>query len=129
MRESFEAELDRDPANWGLKLIYADWLEEQGEHIAARGQRWMAENEKHPYCDYERKTWNWYHVIWYKWNAGIPELLFYKLDKLRNWKKWNIGWIEYPTRIAAESALAYAIEEQRLEDEARSTTRQQQHAI
>lgn len=31
MREVWEKELDEDPCNWGVRLIYADWLDEQGD--------------------------------------------------------------------------------------------------
>lgn len=37
MREHFEAMLDADPEDWSTRLVYADWLEEQGEVVAAQG--------------------------------------------------------------------------------------------
>lgn len=62
-RERFEAMLDADPAAWHVRLAYADWLEERGEQDAADGQRWMAENNKHPYDSTEfwaPDRWDWW---------------------------------------------------------------------
>jgi uncharacterized protein (TIGR02996 family) len=47
MTEShFESILDRNPSDWITRLLYADWLEEQGEHVRAKGQRWQAKERK-----------------------------------------------------------------------------------
>jgi uncharacterized protein (TIGR02996 family) len=47
-REDFEAALDRDPDDGALRLVYADWLEEQGDVELAYAQRWMARHGKRP---------------------------------------------------------------------------------
>lgn len=48
-REAFERALDERPDDWGLRLVYADWLLEQGEYDLETAQRWMAENERTPW--------------------------------------------------------------------------------
>ena len=123
MRQQFEAELDRDPANWGLRLIFADWLDEQGDHIAARCQRWMGENEKRPDFDIATESWDWWvvnnqHVYLVQWHprlnsATIPLHVF---QKITNNLMYGLQFKEYPTRIAAESALADALEAVRVEE-------------
>ena len=47
-RDTFEALLDINPADWTTRLIYADWLEEQGDAAGARLQRWMVANKVCP---------------------------------------------------------------------------------
>ena len=56
-RDDFEHKLDNNPEDWELRLIYADWLEEQGDNFAET-QRWMAEHQK---CAFQNKTvWHWW---------------------------------------------------------------------
>ena len=56
-RDDFEHKLDNNPEDWKLRLIYADWLEEQGDNFAET-QRWMAEHQK---CAFQNKTvWHWW---------------------------------------------------------------------
>lgn len=47
-RGRFEFSLSQNPADWELRLVYSDWLEENGDQVAAEGQRWQAANQKHP---------------------------------------------------------------------------------
>jgi uncharacterized protein (TIGR02996 family) len=92
-----------------LRLVYADWLEEQGEPMA-HAQRWLARQRKFPrYSGAIQDTWTWWGfgdsseskpedlagVIWKRLPgnpAGIPA----------NYK-------EYDTRQAAERALFKAL--------------------
>jgi uncharacterized protein (TIGR02996 family) len=113
---AFEERLELNPADWTTRIIYADWMEEQGDHIAARGQRWMARHKKRPYWDCRSKTWDWYYgKNLGSWDSVIPINL---LDKLRGWVRSGRSYQEYSTRIAAEAALAQALEEIRLEEAA-----------
>jgi uncharacterized protein (TIGR02996 family) len=57
MTESyFESILDRNPADWDTRLLYADWLEEQGQHVRANGQRWQARERKFANSLYYRRN-------------------------------------------------------------------------
>ena len=121
-RAAFEEMLDAKPADWTTRIIFADWLEEQGDHVAARGQRWMVRHRKKPYWDYFRKTWDWYYGKGFgSWISGIPINLF---GKLRGYESHYLehstqsSYREYRTRFAAESALAMALEEIQLEEAA-----------
>lgn len=46
MKEQFETRLEKHPDDWDTRLVYADWLDEEGDHVAANGQRWQAHNHK-----------------------------------------------------------------------------------
>lgn len=61
--------LDAEPDNWGARLIYSDWLEEQDEGERAEGQRFQAENQKRPEPPETHESkfgwgecWNWWSV-------------------------------------------------------------------
>ena len=47
-QEDWEAQLDKSPDDWDLRLVYADWLEEEGLQDLAGAQRWLAREQKHP---------------------------------------------------------------------------------
>ena len=49
--------LNCEPINWGARLAYSDWLEEQGRLPDARWQRWLATNQKSP-CEWWG-SWMW----------------------------------------------------------------------
>lgn len=42
----FESQLDANPTDWTLRLVYSDWLEEHGDIEFAKAQRWMAKHKK-----------------------------------------------------------------------------------
>lgn len=44
---AFQAALDEQPNNSGIRLVFADWLEEQGDPRAT-GYRWMGDNQRRP---------------------------------------------------------------------------------
>jgi uncharacterized protein (TIGR02996 family) len=110
----FHAALDDDPTNSGTRLVFADWLEEQGDPRAA-GYRWMGENGKRPY-DWPKSpglvrhdTHDWYRVeggaIWeVPVFCQIPEWI---------WKRLQSGhdWVHFASRRAAEEALCLALKE------------------
>ena len=58
-RAALEAALDQSPADWDLRLVYADFLEDLGETVLARGQRWIAANET---CPFSRELVRWLQV-------------------------------------------------------------------
>jgi uncharacterized protein (TIGR02996 family) len=108
---AFQRALDDDPTNSATRLVFADWLEEQGDSRAA-GYRWMGENGKRPY-DWPKapgpvrhETYDWYRTeggaIWdVPLYCEIPEWL---------WKCFGPSpdWIGFATRRAAEDALSAA---------------------
>src|SRR5262249_55205850 len=63
--DDFQTALDADITNSALRLVFADWLEEQGDERAV-GYRWVGENGQWPY-DWAReqsdsgfKSFDWY---------------------------------------------------------------------
>lgn len=58
--EAFWAAIEHAPEDALPKLVFADWLEEQGD---LRGQclRWLVQCDKHPaFDDLDTKTWDWW---------------------------------------------------------------------
>jgi len=54
----FQSHLEAHPNDWEYRLVYADWLEEQGDPFCET-QRWMAANRKRPLkFDFEMSTWS-----------------------------------------------------------------------
>lgn len=47
-RGRFEKALSLDPADWATRLVYADWLEDQGDAVGGVGQRWQGEMRRCP---------------------------------------------------------------------------------
>lgn len=46
--QHFERMLDADPRDWDTRLVYADWLEENGHEWRAASQRWMVAEQLAP---------------------------------------------------------------------------------
>jgi uncharacterized protein (TIGR02996 family) len=109
---AFQAALDADPANFALRLVFADWLEERGDRRAA-GYRWMGEQRKWPY-DWSKNamitsfdTFDWFMegspVQW-----KVPDHCILPAE-LQPWFPANIYWPSYPSRRDAEEALCKVI--------------------
>jgi len=101
-RDRFESTLDVDPEDWVQRLVYADFLEEQGEYEAAEGQRWQATKRRHP----ERMSGSffWWHPRFRPVGPGnISRTLMGALGF------HAASFACYPTRRDAEAALAQAL--------------------
>lgn len=63
--QGFHNHLDQHPDDWDHRLVFGDWLEEQGRLPEAEAQRWMSQNRKHPrqYLDLSNEpageSWGW----------------------------------------------------------------------
>ena len=108
----FQAALADDPTSSGTRLVFADWLEEQGDPRAA-GYRWMGENGKWPYDwpkasgSVRNDTYDWYRTdggaIWpVPEYCCVPEWLWDRLGS-------DSDWVSFATRRAAEEALCRAL--------------------
>ena len=99
MREQFEQQLDLNPANFQLRAIYADWLEEQGDEAAAYCQRWMVKYKKRPLSIVDW-WWIWakHDPTWRNRYYALPENIALKLKRRY-----------FPTRILAEQDLCQAL--------------------
>jgi uncharacterized protein (TIGR02996 family) len=67
--DSFEQALDERPDDWTLRLVYADWLDDQGEHALARAQRWLAQEHKCP-ANRSFVTEDGPRCVWFNGEAG-----------------------------------------------------------
>jgi len=98
--DQFQHHLDAHPDDWECRLIYADWLEEQGDPFCET-QRWMVRTEYHHHFD-ETEGDN------HKWMAfsanGDMNI------KCRHLSFDGIGGLSmYPTRHVAELDLHNAL--------------------
>jgi uncharacterized protein (TIGR02996 family) len=115
LERGFLADIGERPGDGTPRLIYADWLEEQGRSDEAFCQRWMAKHGKHPGDRrgpriQARYSWGW-------WPEGMPDypraprhaqlplLVFLALPKAR----YEVGHRYYPGRQEAEAALRKAL--------------------
>lgn len=74
MQELLQSACDDAMAgDWSSCLVYADWLEEQGDPTAA-GWRWLAENEKRP------RVWAGYRVVSWLYRHAEAEHQEYRID-------------------------------------------------
>ena len=100
-RHDFERQLDDNPSDWVLRLIYADWLEEQGDNFA-EAQRWMAENKKCPeYRGAAAGEWAW-------WDArySLPALIDeHDLPAGFGVRKDGLNSVHFDSRQTAEQWL------------------------
>ncbi len=112
-RSPFEAALDSAPDDWPLRLVYADWLDENGDPELAFAQRWMGQNQKCPGSGYSRRA----NLSSYDWFDGddyhkddpedIPHGLFVRLPGGVGYE--SDPYREYATRSDAERHLADAL--------------------
>lgn len=110
---AFQAGLDEKPDNHDLRLVFADWLEDQGDPRAP-GYRWMGLRQKHPQYFVHPNgqyppDWNWRSDhLQSTLHASVPELF----QHIQGHQRSTSVWKEYATRQAAEDALALAIAEE-----------------
>lgn len=108
---AFQAALEEDPTSSATRLVFADWLEEQGDPRAA-GYRWMGNNGKYPKeatsLLFIGESWDWWRESAYAIGPSVlPAAVF---DKLRGGQTRSASdYREYPTRRAAEEALCAAL--------------------
>jgi hypothetical protein len=108
--DALHAALDLDPSDAATRQAMADLLEDAGDRVAARGQRWQAKHGIHPHFR-EPGAWRWWlglHDRSQRDDADdLPGSVFDLLSE-------GDGWIRpgryYPSRRAAEADLARALE-------------------
>jgi uncharacterized protein (TIGR02996 family) len=60
--EALHAALDADPSDAATRQAMADLLEDQGDRVASRGQRWQALHGRRPACCNDvghPEEWRW----------------------------------------------------------------------
>jgi uncharacterized protein (TIGR02996 family) len=109
---TFRTAILAEPENHALRLIFADFLEEQGDH-RAEGFRWMGQNEKHPYYWVDTETWDWWNLDGAPNRHSVPAHsilpgnLFVRL-KVTN-RRQNNRWMGFDSAWEAQLELCEAI--------------------
>jgi uncharacterized protein (TIGR02996 family) len=109
---AFQAALDAEPGNSGLRLVFADWLEERGDWRAA-GYRWMGEHRKWPYDWSKDRNVRAYNTHdWFIENAAatweVPSHCILPAE-FGPWFSSPLHWPSYESRREAEDALCRVI--------------------
>ena len=108
-RLPYEQKLDANPADWELRLQYADLLEKCGLVDEAYGMRWQGENWRHPF-NLENREWTWnsdYDFMDFMMGRIyiLPNPVYNLIESTS-----RIGII-FPNRHAAERPLGAALRE------------------
>lgn len=117
----FLTPLDSNPADWDLRLIYSDYLEENEDLDFANTQRWMVMEKRHPMSTMDSYPY-WYWGRWvdlskrgYSGYGGQGACRLYNMifAELEIEVKFDIGWSSnwklYSGRDIAERVLCKAL--------------------
>lgn len=108
--EEFYWLLEKTPDDWELRLVFADWLEEEGKVLLACGQRFQVKVQAHPVLEKCPRCWRW----WIGEQLGIdrqcpfdvPRVIF-ESGKRSMYANINFSWHLYVgERLLAECVLA-----------------------
>lgn len=112
----FESALDESPDDFELMAVYADWLEERGDDLAA-AYRWCVENRKRPAKNARYKklgpSFGDGEFFWHRkcdWWDSEPEMQI-PIQLVESIKGRLATFTEHPTRRAAMAELAKALKE------------------
>lgn len=108
----FRLALDAEPNNAGLRLVFADWLEDRGDDRAL-GYRWMGENGKTAF-DWStstqsngERTFDWYFA---DGQAQWTVPMYCRIPaSFRPWFPPGLDFPSYRTRRDAEEAVCRAV--------------------
>lgn len=122
--DDFQNALDAEPDDWQTRLVFADWLEEQGDPRAEAYRHYLTRPDIKVFRDPDSESaWTWFNGRYFSRgsyadrvdNSFIPDDLFALLEDgiqtRRNEPNDDYGgqaWRDYPNRRAAEDALARA---------------------
>jgi uncharacterized protein (TIGR02996 family) len=113
--QGFQQDITDHPGDPAPRLVYADWLEEQGRSDEAFCQRWLVRHGKHPGNRSRPRIQARYSWAWWPEktaddpdaprHARLPQLLYLALPKA----SFFVSHRYYPSREAAETALRLAL--------------------
>lgn len=111
--KSFLSHIEAKPYDVGVKLTFADWLEEREENNGlVTVMRWCAYNGKHPVSTSHR-TYVWMdetgvRFVWPNVPSEVPYILPPSIFEQLNLELLGTGWeesFEYPSMLQAFEAL------------------------
>ena len=106
-----------NPDDWEYRLIYADWLDEQGDEVAANGQRWQVVSEKYPeeIEDAGVTTFDFWSEVQSEGENETTVLAQMVIDAMEHgtnrWSGRPMSFREHYTMQEAELALAKSLHE------------------
>lgn len=111
--EAIRQAVNENRMDWDRRRVYADALEEAGQHDAAVAQWWMASRRKRP-CLTWRDLAAWFdgsrpHPDGLDPFSDLPEPLFRLLEGPEAKEAVHVRFREYPSDAAAEDALAQVL--------------------
>ena len=117
--EGLQKALDENPQDQTLRLILADWYEEQGRPWAAECMRWLAEKGHYPLYYRQWKTYQWGWAMggiskpWKQYT--LPAAIWHRLPSANGYQSYyrhQIWWsLAGKIRQEAEEAAVLAWEE------------------
>ncbi|MBM3980944.1 MAG: TIGR02996 domain-containing protein [Planctomycetes bacterium] len=120
--DDFQRALDADPGDWQTRLVFADWLEEQGD-ARAEGYRALGRQRARPILiqmqsDDRNRPGAHLHIYGTaannseaaqrRWGGCFLDAVWFKRLPRANETDRNQWWRYYPTRRAAEDGAARA---------------------
>lgn len=133
LESAFRKAIDEDPTDWHSRLVYGDWLMEQGRDKEGFAQQWMGRHDHCPchrlfFKQYDPATgentkqraipstysWAWYPAGKFRWDSEVqefhepsrlPRLAFLALFRSTSYKEHQY----HPSREKAEEALVEAL--------------------
>jgi len=111
--EDFWRALEADPADWDLRLVFADWLEDHGEEVLAAGQRWQAHARQKPDPNFG-SYWSWFRLDEeeskrLRYHLDPDLFAFLEGEDLTHGGRYSTEWKDYSSMREADQALARAL--------------------
>jgi uncharacterized protein (TIGR02996 family) len=104
--DDFQRALDKNLEDWQTRLVFADWLQDQGDSRAA-GYRVLGTLRLYPKFYREHDEWTWW-----RWHGGPGRALYHMgpvwWDRLTDFKHHWGADKSYRTRRQAEDAAVRA---------------------
>lgn len=106
--KAFEAALDKNPRDWSTRLVYADWLHDEGRLYDELAQRRMAAWRSVPLPLDNRPAWSWCNFAEMHFVDVCETMPFIAWEALNEMLVPNYPTF-HATRKDAEKALADAL--------------------
>lgn len=108
MLDTFLTEIQKKPEDWNIRMVLADWYEDNGRSDLAECLRWVSSHKKRPYHG-SSKVFTWFNADRIQPGLGdpesdIPEAVYQLLTGGQEIADHKV----FPSMHAAEEALQNA---------------------